>query len=269
MTKKKNTKSISILDEEIKMIKEEQENPLGFKFNFKCKTKKQKEMINLITSKEKEIIFAGGAPGTGRSFCCLYAMLQLLKDKNNGYEKIVLIYPTELDKTEELGAIPGELDQKIAVYTEATRSNLIKLFDASFQNGKELVSKLISTGKLEFKPSTYLRGCTFDNTLLIIEEAQNINKNTFLKILTRIGTNSKYCFLFDVLQLDAYTIKTGKREMGVTYAIEKLKDLPEVGVVQFGLKDIIRNDIIIKILRNWDEVNYPEDEIKEDENNEE
>lgn len=268
---KKKTGKLSPVEEELVELRNERENLLNFKFNFKCKTKKQKELINSILDKNKEIIFAGGAAGTGRSFCCLYAMLQLLKDSaKNNYEKIIVIYPTELDKSENLGFLSGNLDQKIAIYTEATRYNLIKLFDASGQNGKELVNKLIATEKIEFKPSTYLRGCTFDNSLVIIEEAQNIVKDTFLKILTRIGTNSKYCFLFDLLQLDANSIKTGRKEMGITYAIEKLKDFPEVATVQFNLKDIIRNDIIIRILHSWDEDHYPlEDNDSNEENSDE
>lgn len=247
MARKKATKSD--IDNEISMIRAEIDNPLNFKLNVKCKTKKQKEFLNSIFT--KEISFVLGPAGTGKSYISIYGALQLLKDLNNGYEKIIFIYPVELSKEENLGFLKGTLEQKIQPYTEADIYTMEKIIDASGKNGKEVVQKLISLGMIEFKAATFLRGCSIDNSLVLVSECQNFSKDTFLKILTRIGTNSRYIFSGDSQQKDAQSIKNGKNIMGIQYAIEKLSDLSEFGIVEFGLEDIIRNDLIVKVLKRW------------------
>ena len=100
----------------------------------------------------------------------------------------------ELSKEENLGYLKGTLEQKIQPYTEADIYTMEKIIDASGKNGKEVVQKLISLGMIEFKAATFLRGCSIDNSLVLVSECQNFSKDTFLKILTRIGTNSRYIF---------------------------------------------------------------------------
>lgn len=252
MARKKSTKSD--IDDELSTIRAEIDNPLNFKLNVKCKTKKQKEFLNSILT--KEISFVIGIAGTGKSYISIYGALQLLKDLSNGYEKIIFIYPVELSKEDNLGFLKGTLDQKIQPYTEADIYTMEKIIDASGKNGKEVVQKLISQGMIEFKSASFLRGCSIDNSLVLVSECQNFSKDTFLKILTRIGTNSRYIFSGDSGQLDAQSIKSGKNIMGLKYAIEKLCDLPEFGFIEFGLEDVIRNDIIVKILKRWDPITY-------------
>lgn len=261
MARKKATKSD--IDNEISMIRAEIDNPLNFKLNVKCKTKKQKEFLKSIF--EKEITIVDSPAGVGKSFIGWFGALSLLKDPTNGYDQIVSIYPPELDKTEALGWTPGDINQKISVYTEADINTMEKIFSQSGkENGRELIEKLITTEKIVFRPSTYLRGFTFSHSIVIINEAQNFSKDSFLKILTRIGENSKYLILSDRYQVDANSIKTGKNSMGLLWAKEKLADLPEFGFIEFGLEDILRNDVIIKILKRWDPEVYGDlDEEKE------
>lgn len=264
MAKKKAVTKSSV-DEELDLIRKERDSILNFKINIKCKTKKQKELLQSILT--KEIVICNSHAGVGKSIISLYAALQLLKDPTNDYNKIVCIYPPELDKPESLGFTPGSIEEKISVYTEADIATLERIFELSGRiDGKKIIQELISSGKLEFKPSTYLRGFTFNNSICILNESQNFTKDSFLKILTRIGENSKYIILGDSAQVDAYSIKSGKNIMGLQYAIEKLKDLPEFGIVEFGLEDILRNDVIIKILKKWNPEVYgdlDEEEISE------
>lgn len=126
-----------------------------------------------------------------------------------------------------------------------------KIFNASGKNGKEVVQKLADAGKIEVKSSQFLRGNNIDNAIVIVSEAQNFGRDTFLKILTRIGTNSRYIFNSDELQLDSISLKSGKNQKGLQYAIEKLSDMDEIGIVEFGLEDIVRNDLIPGILKRW------------------
>lgn len=240
----------SDIDEELDLIRQERDNILNFKLNVKCKTKKQKEFFKSIL--EKEVTLALAPAGCGKSYISIFAALQLLKDPSNGYEKVIFVYPPELDKTEALGYTKGFIEEKIAVYTDADRYTMSKIFKASGQkNPEDIIQKLISSGQIEFLPSTYLRGRSFDRVVLLICEAQNFTKDSFLKILTRIGENSKYVISADMAQVDAQSIKTGKNIMGLQYAMEKLADLPEFGIIKFGLEDILRNDLIVKILKRW------------------
>lgn len=247
MARKKAPKSD--IDSEMSLIRAEIDNPLNFKLNVKCKTKKQKEFLNSILT--KEVSFVLGPAGSGKSYISIYGALQLLKDPGNGFEKIIFIYPVELAKEENLGFLKGTLEDKLQPYTEADLYTMEKIIEASGHDGKEVIQKLISSGMIEFRSATFLRGCSIDNSLILVSECQNFSKDTFLKILTRIGTNSRLIFSGDILQKDSQSIKNGKNIMGLQYAIEKLKDLPEFGVIEFKLEDIIRNDIIVKILKRW------------------
>lgn len=254
MARKKATKSD--VENEMSLVRAEIDNPLNFKLNVKCKTKKQKEFLNSIFT--KEITLVDSYAGVGKSLISIFAALTLLKDPTNGYEKIVMIYPTELSKEESLGALPGGLmDGKLLPYIEADNATMEKIFTMSGRtDGKEIIQKLVSSGKIEYKPAAYLRGFTFDNSVVILNESQNFTKDTFLKILTRIGQNSKYIIIGDHMQVDSHSIKSSKKEMGLQYAMEKLSDLPEFGVVKFGLEDVLRNDIIVKILKRWAPESY-------------
>lgn len=247
MANKKKAKSD--IDSEMELIRLERDSVLNFKLNVKCRTKKQKEFLKSIFEKEISIVI--GPAGTGKSYVSLYAALSLLKDPTNNFEKIILIYPSEVSKEENLGYLKGTLEDKLAPYKEADFYTMEKIFNASGKNGKDVVQKLVESGKIEVKSATFLRGSTIDNSIVIVSEAQNFSKDTFLKILTRIGTNSKYIFNSDEQQLDAGSLKSGKNEKGLRYAVEKLSDLPEIGIVEFNLSDVIRNDIIVKILKRW------------------
>lgn len=248
MAKKKSIKSGSI-EEELAEMRADRDNILNFNIKFKCKTRKQKEAINNILN--KEVAFLCGVVGSGKSFCSIYAALQLLKDPGNGYKKILFIYPVEVSKEESIGYLKGSEQEKIQPYSEADIYTMEKIINESGKDGKEIVKQLISSGKVEFKSSTFLRGATIDNSIVLISECQNFSKHALLKILTRIGTDSKYIFSGDLMQLDAQSIKNGKNEMGIKYAMEVLKDLPEFGFTEMGLEDVVRNNIIVKILKRW------------------
>lgn len=248
MAKKKPIKSGSI-EEELAEMKTERDKILNFNIKFKCKTKKQKEALtNILT---KEISFLCGIVGSGKSYVSCYAALQLLKDSGNKYKKILFIYPVEVSKEESIGYLKGSEQDKIQPYTEADIYTMEKIINECGKDGKEIIRQLINSGQIEFKSSTFLRGATIDNSIVLISECQNFSKHALLKILTRIGTDSKYIFSGDLMQLDAQSIKNGKNEMGIKYAMDVLKDLPEFGFTEMGLEDVVRNDIIVKILKRW------------------
>lgn len=221
---------------------------LDFKVNLKCKNKKQKEYHELI--KNKEIVFCSGEPGTGKSYVALATALELLKG-DNPYRKLIIVVPT-VQADNEIGYLKGTLEEKLAPFTECHIYNMEQIINNGGSCGKDIVKKLMKCGLVEFRCVSFMRGCTIDNAILFVSEGQNLPKSAFKTILTRIGYNSKYIFDGDISQIDDKEIKRGKKECGLQYAIEKLNGLDNIGVVEFGREDIVRNPIISTILDNWD-----------------
>lgn len=239
----------------------EKQKLLGFKIKAACKNQKQKELVKAIY--DHEITFTTGISGSGKSFVSLMTALKLLKDPETPYKRIVLIYPVELCSEENLGFLKGTLEEKLEPYSEVDLYTLEKIITESGQSGKEVIKKMREEGLIEIRTAAFLRGATLDDSIVIISEAQNFSKDTFLKILTRIGTNSKYIFNADEAQVDASTIKKGKVQGGLRYAIDKLTGLQEIGHVCFGSGDVVRNPVISKILKLWDPDRYGDNENKE------
>lgn len=224
---------------------------LKFKIKSVCKNSKQKDLVKCI--QDHEISFALGIAGSGKSFVSLMTALRLLKDPGNPYQKIVLVYPVELNSEENLGFLKGTLEEKLEPYSEVDLYTIEKIINESGQNGKEITRKLRETGQIEIRTAAFLRGATLDNSIVIVSEAQNFSKETFLKILTRIGTDSKYIFNADEDQVDATSIKRGRAVSGLQWATKRLAELPEVGICRFGPGDVVRNPVIEKIIALWKE----------------
>lgn len=262
MGKKRNIKGID--DADIEFIDEKMnynrnddrnsfndyEKALNYKISLKCKNQTQKTLHNLI--KEKEIIFAIGSPGSGKSFVSLADALSLLKD-NNSYKKIIIMVPTcESSSYLSIGFLPGSYEDKIAPYLDADSYTIEKILSISGNiNPKEIIKTLFKTGLIEFQLVNFARGKNFDNAIVLISEAENYSKDEMLLLLTRIGDNVKVIVSGDQNQLDRKDIKKSKEKCGLLYAVEKLKDMEEVGVVEFTDDDIVRNKIISKIIDNW------------------
>jgi phosphate starvation-inducible PhoH-like protein len=139
----------------------------------------------------------------------------------------------------------------MAVYKEPDFYTMEKIFNASGKNGKEVVQKLVDAGKIEVRSATFLRGASIDSSLILVNECQNFSKESLLKILTRIGTDSKILMSGDILQQDNTKIRSGKSISGLQYAKDVLQGLPGVSITEFGMEDIIRNDMIPGILKRW------------------
>ena len=209
---------------------------LKFKIKSVCKNSKQKELVKCI--QDHEISFALGISGSGKSFVSLMTALRLLKDPENPYQKIVLVYPVELNSEENLGFLKGTLKEKLEPYSEVDLYTIEKIINESGQNGKEVTRKLRETGQIEIRTAAFLRGATLDNSIVIISEAQ---------------TDSKYIFNADEDQVDATSIKKGRAIPGLQWATKRLAELPEVGICRFGPGDVVRNPVIEKIIALWKE----------------
>lgn len=239
----------------------QQQEPMAphFGVKLKCKTHHQKDLYREI--KNKEVILSTGDAGSGKSFVAIATSLELISDKDSPYEKLVILVPTV--QIEDLGLLPGSVEEKTEPFTEAPRYTIEKILSMSGHNGKELLERLIKAGVIEIKCISFLRGMTYSNTIVILEESQNFGKEAFRVWLGRIGENCKYIAVGDASQIDVKALRRTPKDTGLQFAIDHIGLLDEVGVVQFDRSDIVRNPLITKLLDAWDGY-LPEEKKEED-----
>lgn len=211
---------------------------------FKCKNKSQKDLINLMN--EKEMIIAAGPAGVGKSYVTVARALELLKSPTTPYSKIIVSKPA-VESDEHHGFLPGDMREKMDPIIAST----LDIFDKLI--GERNRIWLEEAGYLKIEPLAYIRGKSLDNSILIMEEAQNMSPMQMKTLLTRIGENSKFVISGDLDQSDRYHNVT---KSGLYDAIQKHKNVTEIGFIQFNENEIVRNPLITKILANYkDDVN--------------
>ena len=201
----------------------------------------QKEYYEIL--KSNQITICSGPAGVGKSYIAMKAAVDLLIDKNNSYEKIIIVRPA-VEAEEKLGSLPGGLEEKLDPYIFPSYYLLNKII------GKDSREKLKEAEVIEVFALAYMRGMNIDNSILIFEEAQNASPNQMKLLLTRIGFNSKFFISGDIEQTDRYK---HKEQSGLYDALHKFKDIDDVGTFEFNDKDIVRNPLISKILQKYDE----------------
>jgi phosphate starvation-inducible PhoH-like protein len=201
----------------------------------------QKEYYDLLIS--NQITICSGPAGVGKSYISMKAAVDLLMDPNNAYEKIIIVRPA-VEAEEKLGSLPGNLEEKLDPYIFPSYYLLNKII------GKDAREKLKSYEIIEVFALAYMRGMNIDNSILIFEEAQNSTPNQMKLLLTRIGYSSKFFISGDLEQTDRYK---DKKQTGLWDAIQKLKNVSEIGIFEFGSEDIVRNPLIGKILNRYEE----------------
>jgi phosphate starvation-inducible PhoH-like protein len=203
----------------------------------------QEEYYNIL--KNNQITVASGPAGVGKSYIAMKAAVDLLMDPNNSYEKIIIVRPA-VEAEEKLGSLPGNLEEKLDPYIFPSYYLLNKII------GKEAREKLKELEIIEIFALAYMRGMNIDNSILIFEEAQNSTPNQMKLLLTRIGYNSKFFISGDLEQTDRYK---DKKQSGLYDAIQKFKDVPDMGVYDFRNAKNVRNPLISKILAEYDKEN--------------
>jgi phosphate starvation-inducible PhoH-like protein len=193
--------------------------------------------------KNNQITICSGPAGVGKSYIAMKAAVDLLADPNSPYEKLMIVRPA-VEAEEKLGSLPGDLSEKLDPYVSPSYYLLNKLI------GKETRERLIQTDFIEVQALAYIRGWNIDNTILIFEEGQNSTPRQMKLLLTRIGFNSKFFISGDLEQTDRYKDKT---QSGLWDAIRKFKDMEDIGVFEFNQDDIVRNPLITKILKRYEE----------------
>jgi phosphate starvation-inducible PhoH-like protein len=197
----------------------------------KPRSVKQRSYLNSI---EQNIITIGiGCAGVGKSYIALSYAAQQLELKN--ISKVIITRPI-VEAGEKLGFLPGELGEKTAPYMLPMLEILNKRL------GKSTVDYYLKRGVIEFKPLAYLRGTTFDNAIVILDEAQNCSESQMRMFLTRIGEDVKVIIDGDLDQQD-----TNDRS-GLADAIRRLVYVNNVGIIKFDVQDIVRSGIAKEIV---------------------
>ena len=217
------------------VIKKKQKN--------KFLTSHQEEFYNIL--KNNQITICSGPAGVGKSYIAMKAAVDLLMDPTNAYEKIIIVRPA-VEAEEKLGSLPGNLEEKLDPYIFPSYYLLNKII------GKDAREKLKEAEIIEVFALAYMRGMNIDNSILIFEESQNSTPNQMKLLLTRIGFNSKFFISGDIEQTDRYK---DKKQSGLYDALQKFKNVDDIGVYDFRNAKNVRNPLIGKILDEYDKEN--------------
>jgi phosphate starvation-inducible PhoH-like protein len=242
-TRSKNVTNNLVIDSNLLLEDFDDNNNGNGKFrsldDIEFRTDRQQDFWNLIY--EKEITLCSGPAGTGKSYISLARALQIFSRERKKYRRIIVVKPV-VEADEKLGYLPGTVEEKLEPYVYSTKYILEKIL------GKQRVDSLFSKGKLEVMALAYMRGINIDNAIVVCEEAQNMTPKQMKTLLTRIGEDSKFIVSGDHEQSDRYRKPT---ESGLYFAMNKLKNIQEIGILEFEQSDIVRNPVICKILERF------------------
>jgi len=188
--------------------------------------------------REKDIVFGIGPAGTGKTYLAMAMAVSLLLAKK--YDRIILTRPA-VEAGENLGFLPGKLEEKINPYLRPLYDALYDMLD--FSEAEALIDRNI----IEVAPMAFMRGRTLNNAFVILDEAQNATHEQMLMFLTRLGFHSQCVVCGDPTQTD---LPRGKSS-GLTEAIRKLQGIDEIGISQLTSRDVVRHSLVEKIINAY------------------
>ena len=201
-------------------------------------TDNQKKLFDSYS--EGKHLVAYGTAGTGKTFISLYNALSDVLDETTPYERIYLV--RSLVSTREIGFLPGDHEDKADIY-QIPYKNMVKYMfqmpsDADFEM---LYGNLKAQDSIKFWSTSFIRGTTLDNAIIIVDEFQNLNFHELDSIITRVGENSKIVFCGDASQTDL--VKTNDRN-GIHDFLNILRKMPSFDIIEFGIDDIVRSGLV-------------------------
>ena len=225
-------------------------------------TKKNKEInhnnlvtIKPITDNQKQVFaswkkgknqFLFGCAGTGKTFISLYLALSEVLKNETPYDKVIVV--RSLIPTREIGFLPGDEEDKAALY-QVPYSNMMQfMFEQPNEQAFEsLYNRIKAQGSYYFLSTSFLRGLTFDNSIIIVDECQNLNFHELDTIITRVGQDSRIVFCGDFNQTDLQ--KTNEKN-GLHDFLNILEEMDEFNCTEFTIGDIVRSGFVRNYLIN-------------------
>ncbi len=201
-------------------------------------TENQKKLFESYANQKHLVAY--GCAGTGKTFITLYNALKEVLNERSPYEKVYIV--RSLVATREIGFLPGTYDDKSDIY-QIPYKNMVKYMfqmpsDADFEM---LYGNLKAQETIKFWSTSFLRGTTLDNSIIIVDEFQNCTSHELDSIITRIGENSKIMFCGDATQSDL--VKTNDRN-GIIDFMSILRKMPSFDIIEFGVDDIVRSGLV-------------------------
>ena len=192
------------------------------------------------TWKQGQNQFLFGCAGTGKTFVSLYLALSEVLKNETPYDKVIMV--RSLIPTREIGFLPGDEEDKAALY-QVPYSNMMQfMFEQPNEQAFEtLYNRIKAQGSYYFLSTSFLRGLTFDNSIIIVDECQNLNFHELDTIITRVGQDSKIVFCGDFSQSDL--TRTNERN-GLMDFLQILQEMEEFNCIEFNIGDIVRSGFV-------------------------
>ena len=210
----------------------------------RARTVNQQRLVKLYD--DCDLLFAVGPAGSGKTYTAIALAVRALREKQ--VRRIILTRPA-VEAGEKLGFLPGDMKEKLDPYLQPLYDALNDMIPAA------RLQKFMEEGTVQIAPLAYMRGRTLDNAFVILDEAQNTTLAQIKMFLTRMGRSAKFIVTGDVTQIDL----PRKGDSGLTQAMEVLRPVEGIGIVEFDRRDIVRHPLVKQIVEAFD---HGEDPVK-------
>ncbi len=199
----------------------------------RARTPNQQKLVTLFDS--NDLLFGVGPAGSGKTYTAIALAVKLLKERQ--VKRIILTRPA-VEAGEKLGFLPGDMKEKLDPYLQPLYDALNDMIPPA------KLQKFMEEGTVQIAPLAYMRGRTLDNAVVILDEAQNTTLSQIKMFLTRMGRNAKFIVTGDVTQIDL----PHKADSGLLKAMDNLRNVKGIGIVEFDKRDIVRHPLVKSIV---------------------
>lgn len=201
-------------------------------FEFEPQTTNQDKAWNAWD--EGDNLVLAGSAGTGKTFVALYLALESVLERETPYDKCIIV--RSVVPTRDMGYLPGTIEEKKEVFETPYKAICNELF-----GDNATYNKMVNSHQLEFTTTSFIRGLTIDNSIIVVDEMQNLNFHELDSVITRVGNNCRVIFSGDYRQSD---FKDEAERDGIQRFLRIIEQLKNFSVITFGWSDIVRSDFL-------------------------